>query len=159
MLGRFWQRQSQEDLAAAEKEFAEELRLHPDNANAAYELGEMRRKSKQDDEAERYFEQALQHYPDFSEAQLGLAAVLLEKGQPAKALPHAQRAVAVDPGNEVCWYRLAKIQRSLGNIPEQEKALAEYRRLHDLANQQKEVEPVFSPREVTKQELDPTPSQ
>jgi len=159
LMGRFWQHQSQDDLTAAQKEFEEELRAHPDNANAAYELGEMRRKTRQNDEAERYFEQAIQHYPDFAEAQLGLAAVLLEKNEPEKALPHAQRAVTVDPENEVCWYRLAKIQRSLGNIPEQEKALAEYRRLHDLANQQKEVEPVFSPREVTKQEVDPTPSQ
>jgi predicted Zn-dependent protease len=158
-MGRFWQRQSQEDLAAAEKEFAEELRQHPDNANAAYELGEMRRKSKQNDEAQRYFEQAIQHYPDFAEAQLGLAAVLLEKNRPDQALPHAERAVAVDPENEVCWYRLAKIHRSLGNLAEQEKALVQYRRLHDLANQQKEVAPVFSPREVTKQEVDPTPSQ
>jgi len=159
LMGRFWQRQSQEDLAAAEKEFEDELRSHPENANAAYELGEMRRKSKQNDEAERYFEQAIRYYPDFAEAQLGLAAVLLEKSQPQQALPHAQRAAAVDPDNEVCWYRLAKIQRRLGNIPEQEKALAEYRRLHDLANQQKEVEPVFLPREVTKQEVDPNPSQ
>ncbi|HYM76045.1 MAG TPA: tetratricopeptide repeat protein [Candidatus Dormibacteraeota bacterium] len=159
LMGRFWQRQTQEDLPAAQKEFEEELRLHPDNANAAYELGEMRRKSKQNDEAERYFEQAIQHYPDFAEAQLGLAAVLLEKNQPDQALPHAERAVAVDPENEVCWYRLAKIQRSLGNLAEQEKALVQYRRLHDLANQQKEVAPVFSPREVTKQEVDPTPSQ
>jgi len=133
------------------------LRLHPDNANAAYELGEMRRKSRQMDEAQRYFEQALQHYPDFGEAQLGLAAVLLEKNEPQEALMHAQHAVAVDPENEVCWYRLAKIEKTLGNIAEQEKALAEYRRLHDLANQQKEVAPVFSPREVTKQEVDSNP--
>jgi tetratricopeptide (TPR) repeat protein len=159
LMGRFWQRQSQEDLAAAQKEFEEELRLHPDNANAAYELGEMRRKNKQNEEAQRYFEQAIHHYPGFAEAQLGLAAVLLEENQPDQALPHAQRAVAVDPDNEVCWYRLAKIQRSLGNLAEQEKALAQYRRLHDLANQQKGVAPVFSPREVTKQELDPTPAQ
>ena len=149
LMGRFWQHQSQDDVAAAEKEFEEELRLHPDNANAAYELGEMCRKNKQVEKAQRYFEQALQHYPDFAEAQLGLAAVLLEKNQPAQALPHAQRAVAVDPENEVCWYRLAKIQRSLGNVVEQQKALAEYRRLHDIANQQKEVAPVFSPLEVT----------
>jgi tetratricopeptide (TPR) repeat protein len=159
LMGRFWQHQSQDDVAAAEKEFEEELRLHPDNANAAYELGEMCRKNKQVEKAQRYFEQALQHYPDFAEAQLGLAAVLLEKNQPAQALPHAQRAVAVDPENEVCWYRLAKIQRSLGNVVEQQKALAEYRRLHDIANQQKEVAPVFSTLEVTKQEVDATPSQ
>ncbi len=31
--------------------------------------------------------------------------------------------------------------------------------VQDLANQQKEVEPVFSPREVTKQEVDASPSQ
>jgi len=159
LMGRFWQRQSQDDVAAAEKEFEEELSSHPDNANAAYELGEMRRKNKQIDDAQRYFEQALQHYPDFAEAQLGLAEVLLEKNQPEQALLHAQRAVALDAENEVSWYRLAKIQRSLGNVAEQQKALAEYRRLHDIANQKKEVEPVFSPREVTKQEVDPTPTQ
>jgi tetratricopeptide (TPR) repeat protein len=159
LMGRFWQRQSSEDIVAAQKEFEEELRLHPDNANSAYELGEMRRKNKQMDEAQRYFEQALQHYPDFAEAQLGLAAVLLEKNQPEQALLHAQRAVAVDPENEVCWFRLAKIQRTLGNTAEQQKALSEYRRLHDIRNRQKEIEPVFSPREVTKQEADATPSQ
>jgi predicted Zn-dependent protease len=159
LMGRFWQRQSQDDVAAAEKEFEEELRSHPDNANAAYELGEMRRKNGQTDEAERYFDQAVQNYPDFAEAQLGLAAVLLDKKLPQQALAHAQRAVTLDPENQVCWYRLAKIQSTLGNVAEQRKALAEYRRLHDIANQQKEAQPVFSPREVTKQEVDPTPAQ
>lgn len=159
LMGRFWQGQSRDDVAAAEKEFEEELRLHPDNANAAYELGEMRRKNRQIDDAQRYFEQALQHYPDFAEAQLGLAEVLLEKNQPGQALAHAQRAVALEAGNQVGWYRLAIIQRSLGNVAEQQKALAEYQRLHDIANRQKELEPVFSPREVTKQEIDPTPPQ
>lgn len=159
LMGRFWQSQSRDDVAAAEKEFVEELRVNPDNANAAYELGEMRRKSRQIDDAQRYFEQALQHYPDFAEAQLGLAEVLLEKNQPEQALPHAQRAVALEAGNEVCWYRLATIQRRLGNAAEQQKALAEYQRLHEIANRHKEVEPVLSPREVTKQEVEPNPSQ
>jgi tetratricopeptide (TPR) repeat protein len=159
LMGRFWQKQSQDDLTAAEKEFEEELRLHPDNANAAYELGEMRRKNKQIDEAQQYFEQALQHYPDFAEAQLGLAAVLIEMNKPDQALAHAERAVQLDPDNEVAWYRLARIQRRLGKTGEQQKSLAEYRRLHDIANQQKEIEPVFSPREVTKQEVEANPQQ
>jgi tetratricopeptide (TPR) repeat protein len=157
LMGRFWQQQSQDDLTAAGREFEAELRLHPDNANAAYELGEMRRKNKQTDEALQYFEQALQHYPDFAEAQLGLAAVLIEKNKPDQALAHAERATQLDPENEVAWYRLARIQRSLGKTAEQQKSLAEYRRLHDIANQQKEVEPVFSPREVTKQEVETNP--
>ena len=154
LLGRFWQRHSPDDPPAAEQEFQQELQFDPGNANSAYELGEMRRKARQFDEAQKYFEQALQHYPDFPEGQLGLAAVLLEKKMPDQALVHAQRAVELDPENEVGWYRLAQIQKTLGNAGEQQKALTEYRRLHDLGSQQKGLEPVFSPREVTKQEVD-----
>jgi tetratricopeptide (TPR) repeat protein len=159
LMRRFWQSQSQDDVQAAQKEFEQELRIDRDNANAAYELGEMHRKANQIDDAQKYFEQALAHYPDFPDAQLGLAAVLMEKKEPEQALVHVQRAAAADPDNEVCWYRLAQVQRVLHNSAEQEKALAEYRRLHDLANQLKGVEPVFSPSEVTKQEVDPGPSQ
>ena len=155
LLGRYWQRHSSEDLTAAEKEFEQELQIDSANANSAYELGELRRKANRFDEAQQYFERALQHYPDFPEAQLGLAAVLQAKKLNDQALIHAQRAVAIDPENEVGWYRLAQIQKALGNSAEQEKALAEYRRLHDRSSQQRGLEPVFSPREVTKQEVEP----
>jgi tetratricopeptide (TPR) repeat protein len=155
LLGRYWQRHSSEDLTAAEKEFEQELQIDPANANSAYELGELRRKANRFDEAQQYFERALQHYPDFPEAQLGLAAVLQAKKLNDQAVIHAQRAVAIDPENEVGWYRLAQIQKALGNNAEQEKALAEYRRLHDRSSQQRGLEPVFSPGEVTKQEVEP----
>jgi tetratricopeptide (TPR) repeat protein len=158
LMGRFWERRSTDDPPAAAKEFEQELQIDPANANSAYELGEMRRKRRQFDDAQRYFEQALRHYPDFPEAQLGLAAVLLEKRMPDQALAHAQRAVAIDRENEVAWYRLAQIQKALGKSEEQQKSLTEYRRLHDIASQQKGLEPVFSPREVTKQEVDPNSS-
>ena len=157
-MGRYWQRHAADDLANAEKEFQRELQIDPANANSAYELGELNRKANRFDDAQKYFEQALQHYPDFPEAQLGLAAVLQSKKEPEQALTHAQRAVAIDPENEVGWYRLAQIQKSLGNGAEQEKALAEYRRLHDRSSQQHGLEPVFSPQEVTKQEVE-SPSQ
>ena len=155
LLGRYWQRHSAEDLAGAEKEFEQELQIDPANANSAYELGELSRKANRFDEAQQYFELAVGHYPDFPEAQLGLAAVLQAKKLPDQALAHAQRAVALDPENEVGWYRLAQIQKALGKSAEQEKALAEYRRLHDRSSQQQGLEAVFSPREVTRQEIDP----
>ncbi|HET6177528.1 MAG TPA: tetratricopeptide repeat protein [Candidatus Sulfotelmatobacter sp.] len=159
LMGRFWQRHSADDPPAAQKEFEQELQIDPGNASSAYELGEMRRKARQFDDAQRYFEQALQHYPDFAEAQLGLGAVLLEKKLSDQALVHVQRAVAIDPENEVAWYRLAQTEKALGHAAEQQKALTEYRRLHDRTNQQHEIEPVFSPREVTKQEVDPNAAQ
>jgi predicted Zn-dependent protease len=85
--------------------------------------------------------------------------VLLEKKLSDQALVHVQRAVAIDPENEVAWYRLAQTEKALGHAAEQQKALTEYRRLHDRTNQQHEIEPVFSPREVTKQEVDPNAAQ
>jgi len=157
LIGRYWQRHSADDLAAAESEFQQELQIDPANANSAYELGEMRRKANRFDEAQQFFEQALQHYPNFPEAQLGLASVLQSKKLPEQAVMHAQRATDLDPENEVAWYRLAQIQKALGHSAEQEKALAQYRRLHDRTSQQHGLEPVFTPREVTKQEVEPSP--
>jgi len=74
------------------KEFQQELRLDPSDASAAYELGEASRSAGQLEEAGTYFEQALKFYPDFEEAHLGLAAVLMSQSEPKLALPHLQKA-------------------------------------------------------------------
>ena len=155
LLARSLKNGSAEDAAEALREFQKELEFDPTNANAAYEIGEAHRKAGDLDSAQQFFELALKSYPDFAEAQLGLSAVLRAKNQPAEALPHLEKAIAVDPENEVAWYRLSQVQRELGNSAEQQKALAEFRRLHHQANQQNLVENLLSPREVTKQELDP----
>ena len=61
-----------------------------------------------------------------------------------------QKAVALNPNDEVAWFRLAQVHRTLGNAPELEKDLAEFARLRQQFNRQKEIEPPFSPRDVTK---------
>jgi tetratricopeptide (TPR) repeat protein len=155
LLARSYQATSAQDTADAAKEFEQELQRDPTNANAAYELGEIRRKGGQFDEAQKLFEAALKNYPNFEEAHLGLASVLLSLQKPELALPHLHKAIELNAQNEVAWYRLGQVQKALGNTAEQQKALAEYRRLHDKANQQSGIEPVFSPREVTKQAVDP----
>jgi tetratricopeptide (TPR) repeat protein len=157
LLARSQQGTSAQDTAEAAKEFEQELQHDPANANAAYELGEIRRKGGQFDEAQRLFESALSSHPDFEEAHLGLASVLLSLQKPELALPHLLKAVELNARSEVAWYRLGQAQKALGNTAEQEKALAEYRRLHDEANQQSGLDPVFSPREVTRQSIDPSP--
>ncbi len=158
LLTRSQQSNSAEDAAEALKEFQKELELDPSNANAAYEIGEAHRKVGQLDEAQKFFEMALKYYPDFAEAHLGLAAVLIAVQKASEALPHLQKAIAANAEDEVAWYRLAQVQKLLGNETEQQKALAEFRRLHHQFNQQKLIEKVFSPSEVTKQELDPNAS-
>src|ERR1700722_14656119 len=155
LLARSYQGTSAQDTAEAAKEFEQELQRDPTNANASYELGEIRRKGGQFDEAEKLFEAALKNYPNLEEAHLGLASVLLSLQKPELALPHLHQAIELNAQNEVAWYRLGQVQKALGNTADQQRALAEYRRLHDKANQQIGIEPVFSPREVTKQTVNP----
>ena len=55
------------------------------------------------------------------------------------------------PTTRFAWYRLSQAQRSLGNIPEQRKALGVFQRLHSRSLEQQNV----IPHEVTQQVLDP----
>jgi len=144
-----------DDATAAAKEFEEELQVDPGNANAAYELGELHRNAGEFAEAQKFFEQAVKSYPDFEEAQLGLAAVLTALQKPDLALPRLQKAVALTPTNEVAWYRLSQVQGMLGHEAEQKKAFAEFQRLRtQKSNQQEAGKQIFSPDEVTRQQLD-----
>jgi tetratricopeptide (TPR) repeat protein len=141
--------------AEALKEFEQELQLDPTNANAAYELAEIHRKSGQFDKAQEFFEIALKHYPDFEEAQVGLGRVLIALGKSDLALSHLRKAVSLNPENEVSYYHLSQVHKTLGNVAEQQKALAEFQRLRSQKSRQQEpVEKALFPREVTKQELD-----
>jgi tetratricopeptide (TPR) repeat protein len=143
--------------AEAVGEFEEELRIDPTNATAAYELGEIHRKAGQLDKAAELFGLAVNHYPDFEEAQVGLGRVLVALGKPDLALPHLRKAIALEPGNEVPYYQLSLVYRDLGNAPEQQKALAEFQRLKsEKAARQEPVNFVF--RQVTQQEPDAPPA-
>ena len=63
---------STQATADAVNEFEQELQLNPRNANAAYELGEIHRNAGEFDQAEKFFEFALQYYPDFRGGPTGI---------------------------------------------------------------------------------------
>ncbi len=155
LLARARQTTSSEDLASAQKEFEQELAVDPLNGNAAYEMAEARRNGGQFEEARKLFEQALKSHPDFEEAQLGLASVLMSQQKPQQALPHLQKAIELNPENEVSWYRLSQVQRSLGNSKEAQDAFAKYQSLHQQKASLDEAGKRFlAPGEVTRQQLD-----
>jgi len=155
LLAQSRQNSSAELKAEAMKEFQQELALDASDASAAYELGEASRTAGQLDEARGYFEEALKYYPHFEEAHLGLAAVLMSQNEANLALPHLQRAVAIHPEDEVAWYRLSRAQKALGNDALQQKALAEFRRLHEKSLQQARAKEQTPPSELTKQVIEP----
>jgi len=158
LLARARSTSSSEDRRTAMKEFEEELVIDPLNANAAYELAEMNRDSGDLDQALHYFEQALQHYPQFEEAQLGLAAVLMSQHKSEQALLHLQKAIALNGDNEVSWYRLSRVEGTLGNSVEQRKALEKFQQLHsEKLKQQQAKNQVVPMEEVTPQKLEANP--
>jgi tetratricopeptide (TPR) repeat protein len=151
-------KQSTDDAVSepeALKEFEQELRLDSTSANAAYEAGEIYRKSARFDRAAELFSQAVKYYPDFEEALVALGRTLVSLGKAEQALAPLGKAVALDAANEVAWFQLAQAQRALGNAAEQQKALAEFQRLRDL-KRQAEIN-VLTRQEVTKQSLDAKP--
>lgn len=120
-----------EDLAAAEKEFAQELEGNPGNANAAYELAGLRWKQSDTSTAQQLYESAIQYYPDFEEAEVGLGGVLLDEQKPSLAVGHLQRATELRTDDEVAWYRLAQAERQIGDVQAQKQALAAFQKLHE----------------------------
>jgi tetratricopeptide (TPR) repeat protein len=137
------------------KEFQQELELDPTNANAAYEIGEIYRRAGDLAKAEEFFGKALQSYPDFEEAQLGLGGVLITRGKPDFAIPHFQIAIKLNPGNEVSYYRLAQAYKALGNGAEQRRAMAEFQRIRSQNQGQPElVGKTASASPVTRQAVD-----
>ncbi|HET7221325.1 MAG TPA: tetratricopeptide repeat protein, partial [Vicinamibacterales bacterium] len=74
----------------------------------------------------------------------------------AEALPHLKAAVKENPDNEVAHYQLAQAYRALGNTAEQEKALAEFNRVRNLAAARTAAVPQTK-RDVTPQSLDIKP--
>src|SRR3984893_4631264 len=150
LLARWQLNHAPEDRSEAVREFEQELQLDPGNANAIYELAEIHRQQNELEQAQQLFESALQYYPDFEEAHVGLATTLMAQQKSDLALPHLQRAVALNADDEVAWYRLGLVDRVLGRTDEQNRALAQFQRLHSqIALQQG----TSTPGEVTKQVL------
>jgi tetratricopeptide (TPR) repeat protein len=142
--------------AEALKEFEQELRLDPTNANAAYEAGEIHRKSARFDQALELFSLAVKHYPDFEEALVGLGRTLISLGRSEQALPNLQKALTLNARNEVSWYQLSLAYKSLGNSIGQQKALVEFQRLR-IQKAQAADSVNLSRQEATRQKLDPVP--
>lgn len=155
LLARSMSRGDLKDSEEAMTEFQQELAMDPSNANAAYELADIYRKQGQEDQARRYFQQAVENYPSFEEAHVGLAVTLMQS-DPAQAQVHLRQAIAIDPQDAVAWYRLAQVERLLGHPDAQKQALARFGQLKDQGALSRHVS---SNPEVSPQQLDSTDPQ
>jgi tetratricopeptide (TPR) repeat protein len=129
-LARFRDGQKPEDRDAAVREFNAELGVNPRNGNALYEMAVMQQQQGNLDEARTQFEHLVQRFPNFEEALVGLGGVCLENQKAEAAVAPLEHATRLNPDDEVAWYRLAQAERATGHREAQQKALAQFQRLH-----------------------------
>lgn len=131
-LARFEQLHDSKDHDQAVDQFRAELALDPTNSNAAYELAQIQYDLGNLDQARQQFESLIAQRPEFEQARVGLAGILITTQKPGEAVPQLKRAIELDPTDEVAWYRLARALHLTGDAEGAKKALAEFQRLHAL---------------------------
>jgi predicted Zn-dependent protease len=129
-LTRFNENGNAQDRDLATHEFNAELEVDPRSGNAAYELANLAAQSGDGEKARQGFEEVLLKFPDFEQALVGLGGLLLDSQSPREAVAPLERATKLRPDDEIAWYRLALAERAAGNRAEQQKALEEFRKLH-----------------------------
>jgi tetratricopeptide (TPR) repeat protein len=139
--------------ASAVREFEAELRADPTNADAAYELGELRRKAGDLAAARKLFAQAVEHHPEFEQGLVGLGRVLLTQGDAARALPYLEKAVALDPRDDAAYFQLWQAHRALGRVEPARKAQAEFQRLRAKKREEERLG-LLRQQGVTQQEVE-----
>jgi predicted Zn-dependent protease len=156
-LTRFQENHQAKDRDAATEQFRAELTVDPQNGNAEYELAQIDCDQGNLAQAQQEFEEVVAKHPDFEQARVGLAGVLIENNRDALAAQQLKRAVELDPDDDVAWYRLTRALRTTGSAEEQKKAMIEFRRVHELiAARTAPAKASASEQEVTPQKLGDT---
>jgi tetratricopeptide (TPR) repeat protein len=156
-LARFEQLHDSKDRDQAADQFRTELGLDPGNGNAAYELAQIERDLGNLEQARQQFGSLIERRPEFEQARVGLAGVLVETQKPDEAAIQLKRAIELDPNDEVAWYRLAHALRMTGDQQGQKKALGEFQRLHALESSHlARAGILLQAGEVTRQQLGET---
>lgn len=141
------------------REFEQELAIDPQNSNAEYEIGEIYRQQGQLEQAREHFLRAIQHHPEFEDADIALARILINLKKPREALPHLLAAIDVTPTNEVSHFLLATAYKSLGDSANHEKEMALFQKYHVRpysagSGVPEQLPPELATPPITKQTLD-----
>jgi len=123
-LGRIFLSKSPAEAESAKAEFAEELKIAPDNASAEFMLGEMARQAGQWDEAIEHFSRASKFDEGFQEAYLALGMSLNSAGKFSEAIAPLRSYVKMQPGDPAGHYQLATAFARTGQKPEADREMA-----------------------------------
>ncbi|HEX4784678.1 MAG TPA: tetratricopeptide repeat protein [Candidatus Sulfotelmatobacter sp.] len=122
----------------AKQEFLKELQIDPNNADAAYVLGELARRDENWDEAISRFSQAAKLNPNFAEAQLGLGSCFVTVKKYEEAIPPLRTAEQLMPRNPEVHHALATALARSGHKEEADKEFAIHRSLTSAQGSEKQ---------------------
>lgn len=94
-------------LAEAERQLNQVLKVAPDEAAALNLLGAIRAKQGRLDEADALFSRAVRSDSAFAGARMNLAYLYLLKGEPEKTASELKEVLRLEPANAEAGYRLA----------------------------------------------------
>jgi Tfp pilus assembly protein PilF len=126
--------ESSNDAAAqaeAQQELEAAVKADGDSAKVECALGRIAMLQSNNDAAYKHYKQAYELNPNEVQAQLGLAAILVEQEKPQEALPYLRSAVQADPMNANAHYRLARVCRALNLTGEAQKETKLYQEIRD----------------------------
>ncbi len=126
----------------AEEAFKAELAINPGNVSAECRLGDLYLSAgaMDLDAAFKSYARALQLQPDSSDAQLGMAKVLIRMGKNQEALDHLREAIRLDPVGSTAHYLLAQTYRRLGQTADADQEIKVF---EGLENSRKQIQAVY----------------
>ncbi|MFN7541801.1 MAG: tetratricopeptide repeat protein [Acidobacteriota bacterium] len=132
----YWKKK---EFARAIAEWREELKQHPENAEAKFTLGAGLAQSGGDKiEAERLLRATLRQKPRHAKANYQLAKLVWQSRKSGEAAVCLERAVAADRDYREAYYLMGTVYTGLGKKVEAARAFAEAKRLSakELSTQQ-----------------------
>lgn len=102
------------DIAAAEAQFREAIRLDEGNVQARNNLGVILSIRGDADGARQQFERALRDYPRYVDARINLAGSLRQSGDQRAAIEHLEIALRLDPGRADAHRELGELYAEIG---------------------------------------------
>jgi predicted Zn-dependent protease len=121
----------------ATREFEDELKLDPKNADAEYILGELARQSSRWDDAIAHLSRAVKLDPGFAPAYLGLGMSFNSAGKFADSVAPLEKYARLEPSDPAGHYQLAIACARSGRREEAEKEMALQR---ELVNKSREAQ-------------------
>jgi Tfp pilus assembly protein PilF len=116
--------------AAAQQELDAAVQTDGDSARVECALGRVALLQSKSDAAYAHYRLAYKLNPNEVEAQLGLAAILVEQDKPQEAVQYLRSAVQADPMNANAHYRLARVCHTLHLIDEEQREIKLYQDIH-----------------------------